>query len=640
MKNNKMPEIRIAACAALIVLQCLAFPAALAGTGCTAGGDCAVNASQTIDSGASYYFNSLVINQGVVVSVAYSAGTAGGTVKFYVANDANISGAISANGTTALTGLGSSNPDGGGYGGGADTSSGTAPGGGGGSGGVGGSGNGVSDGGSGGGFIQIYAKKINIPSTGLLSVNGGTGTSSGYATNGGGGGSGGTIRLIADRITFSGTLSGTGGNAPYGGASSGGGGAGGSLLFMPLSMSTFSAGAMNFNGGSSFNGGAGAGSGGPGGSSAGNGGIANPNRNIKIYNSIIPPGSTFAITSSGIAAGLLDLYNTPNNAAFSGLSITQITETAQVFTFDQNIVPVSGITIKAVNLSNSSSIYAQTTTDSSGIAHFSFTVPQEGFDVIAEPVIQGGRISAAVGKSADLTHAATSLTSLDQIAHLYIRRLDIDMFKPDGSKQQYFFSVNNTLGQTSCAGSTSTSGAVSCFLIRSDIDSGLTRINNTVLINTSAYSLSPSFSQVQVPGAITVGGNTSDTKLRGMTSTGLMKAGLPYTRTAFYTPSAASESNFVYTETIPADFAFGQSATATMAMTGGSTQNCTFAAPSVGKTITFNAANCPILANALTFGNWIRFDYGIIAPQPDAFFAQTQDYTFNQGAMLVNTASG
>ncbi|HQT44528.1 MAG TPA: hypothetical protein PLO51_00980, partial [Candidatus Micrarchaeota archaeon] len=458
--------------------------------------------------------------------------------------------------------------------------------------------------------------------------------------SGGGGGSGGTIRLIASKITFAGMISGTGGNAPYGGAVSGGGGAGGSLFFMPFSITVFSTGAMNFNGGSSYNGGAGAGAGGVGGSLAGNGGIANPNRNIKIYNSIIPLGSAFTITSSGLAAGLLDLYNTPNNAAFSGLAATQKTETAQVYAFDQNIMPVSGVTIKAVNISNSSAIYSQNATDSSGIAHFSFAVPQEGFDIIAEPLAQNGLIGASVGKSSDMSHAAGSLTSLDQIAHLYIRRLDIDLFKPDGSKQQYFFSVNNTLGQTSCAGSTSTNAAVSCFLIRSDIDPGLTRINNTVLINTSAYSLSPSFGQIQAPNAITVGGNSSDTKLRGMASAGIMKAGLPYTRTAFYTPSAASESNFVYTETIPADFAFGSSASATMAMTGGLTQNCTFAAPATGKTITFNAANCPMLAGSLTFGNWIRFDYGIIAPQPDAFFAETQDYTFSQGAMQVSTASG
>ncbi len=613
----------------LAMLQSLAFSAALSGAGCTTGGNCVVNATQTIDTGGSYYFNSLVINPGVTITMASPGNGAGGTVRFYVAGDANISGTIEA---SASTTYGGSNPDGGGYG--------------------------AYLGGAGGAMIAVYASTINF--NGAINAK----ASNGWSTGGGviavyGGGSGGTVRLVARKLNCAGTINVNGG--PSGtGSDSAGGGAGGSVIIDPLSISKIYSGSISANGGASAygNGGGAGGSGGTGkgagtniywyggagsGGAGGNSnspGVANPGRDIKIYNSIIPAGSTFSVSSTGSTAGLLDLYNSPSASAYSGLAVTQRAETAQVTVLGQYSAPVSGTVIKAANISNSSTIFAQNTTDSNGIAHFWFSVPAEGFDIIAEPVIPGGAIGLSVGKSADLSHASGSLTTLDQQAHLYLRRLDLDLFKPDGSKQQYFFAFNNSLGELTCAGYLSTSGQVSCFLVRSDINAAMDRLNDTVWFNTSSYSVYPAFGGIQVPNSITVGGNSTSTKLQGMASADLMRAGMDYVRTVFYTPTAASESNFAYTETIPSDFAFGGSAHATMAQTGGALLNCTFSTPSSGKTITFSSSNCPILATALTFGNWLRFDYDIVAPQPDSFFGASQNYVFNQGSLQVSASSG
>ncbi|HQT45307.1 MAG TPA: hypothetical protein PLO51_04965, partial [Candidatus Micrarchaeota archaeon] len=78
-KNRKqafMPRAIMAFATILFALAPAAyFAAALSGTGCATGGDCVVWANQTIDSGTSYYFNSLVINPGVAVNVSqYSSG--------------------------------------------------------------------------------------------------------------------------------------------------------------------------------------------------------------------------------------------------------------------------------------------------------------------------------------------------------------------------------------------------------------------------------------------------------------------------------------------------------------------------------------------------------------------------------------
>ncbi|MFA5105989.1 MAG: glycine-rich domain-containing protein [Candidatus Micrarchaeia archaeon] len=342
----------------------------LNGAGCVSGGDCVISSSQTINQSVAYNFSSLVINPGVTVTVASVNGGAGGSVWFYIQNDANISGTINAIGAYAVA---ASNPSGGGYAGGtSDTGA---------------------AGGAGGGLVSIYAKNINM--AGTINVSGGQGAPA-AGDHPGGGGSGGTIRLVAGRINFTGTLSGVGGTSGQGGGSGGsgcgGGGAGGSLLFVPFQSASLASGSMNFNGGTQLNtansrcsagegsgkrgggvyyGGTGGGSGGTG-AHAGDCGTpcmtsnANPARNIRIYNSYVPSGSTFSISSSGYASGLADLYLVNSSSAFSGLSATYKPEKAFGATLDAYSKPVQSANF---NITNSSSQQAVSSfaTDSSGI---------------------------------------------------------------------------------------------------------------------------------------------------------------------------------------------------------------------------------------------------------------------------------
>ncbi|HQT45517.1 MAG TPA: hypothetical protein PLO51_06055, partial [Candidatus Micrarchaeota archaeon] len=174
-------------------------------------------------------------------------------------------------------------------------------------------------------------------------------------------------------------------------------------------------------------------------------------------------------------------------------------------------------------------------------------------------------------------------------------------------------------GFLQCYGHISTSNQSSyCLLPFIEQDSNRTRIGYSLIINTTQYPAMPHFEGINAPNAIVVGGQGSASRLTGMASALVMKAGNTYKRISAYTPSAMSESNFAYTETIPLDFAFGASATAIVA-SNGAESNCTFAAPVTGKVITFSSANCPLLQNGLTLGDWILFEYDIIAPQPDIF---------------------
>ncbi len=304
-----------------LILQNAAFAAAISGTGCVTGGDCvALNASQIIDSGGVYYFNSFTLPAGATIIVAGVDGGVttgnGGSVRIYAKTDANISGSISA----------------GGYG---NAYSGTA-----GEGGYrGGPYSGGNYGGYGGGFVQIGADTIRL--SGQISAPG-------FIGNGeAGGGSGGTIRLFARRLVFNGTITANGG---AGADLKGGGGAAGSVVIVPLEVA-YLAGQINVyagagtssmcnlvNNGGRTGGGSGqaGGAGGPsdpcwgvtGGGGAGSGGdgsmptagIANPDRNVKIFNSVAVPG--FSLVSSGSPAGLLDLYNTPSSSAFASMAVT------------------------------------------------------------------------------------------------------------------------------------------------------------------------------------------------------------------------------------------------------------------------------------------------------------------------------
>ncbi|HQT44669.1 MAG TPA: hypothetical protein PLO51_01720, partial [Candidatus Micrarchaeota archaeon] len=117
LKNTNILSLSLGILFVSIFLAPLAFAGQI--TACAANSDCVVDTSGSVPHGTTYYFNSLVINSGVTVTVA-NTGTAGGTLKMYVANDANISGSIVANGVTTTPSSGGinggSNPDGGGYG--------------------------------------------------------------------------------------------------------------------------------------------------------------------------------------------------------------------------------------------------------------------------------------------------------------------------------------------------------------------------------------------------------------------------------------------------------------------------------------------------------------------------------------------
>ncbi|MFA5105432.1 MAG: hypothetical protein WC506_00545 [Candidatus Micrarchaeia archaeon] len=342
------------------VLPSLVSAAALSGTGCTAGGNCVVSSSQTIDNGGTYYFNSLVINSGVTVTLASSTNSAGGTVTFYVANDANISGAIAANAGSSNSNPAGSNPNGGGYGGARCTTC------------------CCDNPGAGGGVISIYARNLNLP--GSLSVNGGT------ASGCNGGGSAGTIKMYANKITFTGSLSGVGGNGANNGCGNGGGGggAGGSLIFMSSTTSSLASGSMNFNGGTGYNGGVngggsgragggstgGGGAGGSGGVASGaSGGSANANRNIKIYNAYVTSGSSFSISSSGSSAGLASLFLVNSSTKFSALSTSYRPEKILACAFSNLSAPVASANFTLLGNSQQALFSIMTASDGLGLSN-------------------------------------------------------------------------------------------------------------------------------------------------------------------------------------------------------------------------------------------------------------------------------
>lgn len=373
-------------------------------TACSAGSNCVVDTSGTVPHGTTYYFNSLVINNGVTVTVGNTTNAAGGTFKMYVAGDANISGSIVANGGTAPNyQTGGNNPDGGGYGGGADANSCNIAGGGGGSGGSGYSGAFTDGGGGGGGVIQIYARNINIASTGTLTVNGGTG---GMTNNGAGGGSGGTIRLYAGRITFSGTLRGLGGTGGW----CGGGGAGGSLAFLSLTTANLTAGSMNFSGGpggasgGSVSGGAGAGGRGGNGTKNAAGGIANPARNIRLYNVVV--GGTFVISSApgtpagtGIVAGLMDAYLTPSNSKYSGLTVTYKAEKALFGAFNGSSYPTTNANFTVKNTSTGSALFSVLTGSDGTVLSNTTFYTGNGYDLSIGSVANNSRLGFGYSNS-------------------------------------------------------------------------------------------------------------------------------------------------------------------------------------------------------------------------------------------------
>ncbi|MFA5106304.1 MAG: hypothetical protein WC506_05080 [Candidatus Micrarchaeia archaeon] len=630
------------------------FAAALSGPGCTTGGDCIVNASQTIDSGGSYYFNSLVIPQSVSLIIGQSVNDAGGTVRFYVAGDANISGAISANAvytpgcSDAVPVCGGSNPDGGGYAGGSLTY-------------------GIGKGAAGGGLVKIYARRI---------VFNGTISASGYSGPGvygePGGGSGGTVWLVARSISYSGSITVPGGN----GADTcdpAGGGAGGSVVILPFEMTPLKSGSLNANcgaggsacgytaqsgGGSGLRGGngqyhsqapgGGGGSGGEGlGGGSSNGGAANANRNIKIYNSYVPTGSSFSLSSSGgatIGNGLLDLYNSPYSSKYSGLTYTLKSENFIAGAFGASMAPAASVSIKLVNSSNNSQIYYSGSTNSDGIIATTQNLPAfVDFDMLVEPVTAGGAIGLSFGNSSAYpAHSSSSLTPYAQSARILVRKINASLYKPDlsaSSTDFYVYSQQQGSSPLNCFGYTSSSQDAYCLLPRTLLDSSRTRLNYSLYVNTSSYSNNINLSQIQLPNSFAFGPSSQDTKLRGESSALLMKAGLVYKRRVFYSPTQLSEENFAYTETIPSDFAFGTSAAAYVSMAGQAVQNCTFSAPSTGKVMTFSSSNCPILATPITSGDWILFQYDIVAPSPDAFFGESKDYSFNQGSLQVSASS-
>ncbi len=616
------------------------FALPISGTGCVQpSGDCVVNSSQTIDSGASYYFNSLSISPGVTVTVATLGNGAGGTVKFYIAGDANISGTISA---SAGLGGGGSSPDGGGYAGGKSFSAASYfP-------------------GSGGGVIVLQARTIHIFPTGLLSVDGSAPPSSPYYDNGGG--SGGTVRLVGKSIILEGTIHGTGGGGNAGGA-------GGSVVFVPFTMTNFSTGSIILDGGTCLGagdngngggggsggagtaggtgsnsgngcgqqgGGAGRAGGNAGGSYPGSGGIANPNRNIKIYNSYISPGSAFSISSignAGIGNGLLDLYNSPNNAKYSNLTVAQRAENLFFGAFSQYFEPDASVSASFVNSSNRSQVFLSATTDANGLFMANASMPGE-YDVVTDLPAQNNYVYLATSSLQD--HSAFALQSAATHAVFYPRAINIAVFTPDGIQTSYYPYVLNSSDAVYCVGNTSASQDSTCIVPKNDLDNQITRKNYSLVIPAPAYSKNPYMDWLQAPAVFYISGSAAQ-KLRGLATTTVARTGQTIKRTAIYAPTQAAEKDFSYTETIPSDFAFGANAKATLVQNDGTELNCTFAAPSTGKTITFSASNCPILSTQLTNGNWVKFEYDIVTPQPDIFTGASKDYTFSQGSLQVNS---
>ncbi len=438
------------ACAVFLLLfPQYCFAAALSGTGCTTDGDCVVSASQTIDHNGIYYFNSLTINSGVVVAVNYtsSVNKGGGSVRFYVANDANISGSITALGGTGPNGY---SLDGGGYG------------------------CWVGACGAGGGVIIIKAKNIRIASTGVLNA-------AGNASASYGGGSGGTIKLYGGMIDFRGSLIASGGS----GGSGNGGGAGGSLVFMPFSVSYLKSGTMNFNGGTSSGGGgtgggsgrsggngSSAGGGGSGGNDAGTGGgIANSSRNIKIYNSFVPAGSTFSITSTGSTSGLMDAYLTSNSSKFTSLTETYMNETILVSSSDFDMLSVPGTNFTIVNASNQSQSFASLTTNSNGIALSTIGLsPNSSYNVITTAASNNGYVSFSYINYSASQQSSIFLKTSSTIPKLLLRWLNSVVYSPSNLPLSGKTMLATIGDSYKCAGNTDASGACSCLLAKTAVD--------------------------------------------------------------------------------------------------------------------------------------------------------------------------
>ncbi len=613
------------------------FAAALSGTGCTTGGDCVVNTTQTIDSGTTYYFNSLVINPGVTITLAYSSAAAGGSVWFYVANAANISGAIAANGAPGS----GSNPNGGGYAGGQG-------------------GNNGGTGGGGGGYVSIYAKIINITSNGSISANAGNGNpTQGGTTGGGGGGSGGTIKLYAGSINFNGAISAIGGN----GATNGGGGAGGSLVMMPLTIAYLSQGSINLNGGSGSNagdGGIGANGGGsgraggaagagsyfwPGGSGGGSGGAgaynggavgaANAARNIKLYNAYVPSGSIFSISSSGASSGLMDAYLTPSSSKYSGLSVTYKPDNMLLASFGPDMSPTVSTNFTIVNSSNQGQAYASLLTGSDGtVTSVIALLPSESYNVLTSAASNNGHVSFAYANTTSPQQSGVFLKTSSIIPKLLLRWLNTVAYSPSNTALSGKGVYATVDGSYACAGSTDSSGSLSCLLVKTAVDGSNAAVDYSINLTVAEYNSPILFDYVQVPNSIYLGGANDTVRLTGFTSTTDMALNSNYYRYIFYPIKTNGESGFAFRETIPSDFSFNSPAVVYMS-NGTIVSNCTVAL--IGQSYVLDSSNCAMLGNQASSGDWVKVAYILNSPTTDAFFTQTKTYDFSTANLSVTS---
>ena len=605
-----------------LLLPSLASAATLSGTGCSTNGDCVVSSSQTIYSGTTYYFNSLVINPGVTVTLAYSTGDAGGTVKFYVANDANISGAISASALGTFSGVGGSNPDGGGY--------------------AGGSTNGDGTGGGGGGVIWIYARNLNL--AGSLSARGG---------------SGGTVKLVAGTLKFTGSIDVGGGNGCTNVCNVAGGGAGGSVIIIPMSVVYLSSGSIAANGGAGGTGcsrtaesGAGAGGAGGtgqyasdygagGGGSGGvgrlynSGGSANSARNIKLYNAYIPSGSAFSISSSGKAAGLMDAYLTPSSSKYSGLSVTYKTDKILFGSFGSNMYPTASTNFTIVNASNQGQVFVSVLTGSDGTVTSTASLSSsESYNAITSAASNNGYVALSYAGSSTSPQGSTFLKTSSIIPKLLLRWLTAYAYSPSNTPLSGKGVYVTTGGAYACTGSTDSSGTFSCLLVKTAVDGSNAAVDYLVNITVAEYNSPIMFDYMEVPNTIYLGGANDSLRLTGFTSTTRMSLNSNYYRYIFYPVKSNGENSFAFRETIPADFSFSSPAIVYMS-NGTSVYNCSVGL--TGHSYLLDSSDCPILGNQASAGDWIQVAYVLNSPTTDAFFTQTKDYDFSAANLSLTS---
>ncbi|HQT45518.1 MAG TPA: hypothetical protein PLO51_06060, partial [Candidatus Micrarchaeota archaeon] len=165
----------------------------------------------------------------------------------------------------------------------------------------------------------------------------------------------------------------------------------------------------------------------------------NPDRNVKIFNSVAAPG--FSLGSSGSPAGLLDLYNTPYSSLFSSMSVTDRPQNLLVEVRSNYGEPLAGVSVQVTNDTNNSQFLKSANTSYLGFANFTHNFSSNGdATIFVGPTVASGRLGMSYipGDGIGATTQA-DIISAAGYSTLYLKSLGVDAFNPDGTKSAYYF---------------------------------------------------------------------------------------------------------------------------------------------------------------------------------------------------------